>query len=184
MKSNEEISFSDEAFERNGIEAPTDITFTLRVHDSNDWMADALVEQEFTIYPMGEEAVQPYERAAQPADIVLFDNEQCKMIVTGFEMDEIWGYTMKVYLENKTDLDLMFSTDGVAVNGFMCDPFWADSVAAGKRSNAEISWSEESFAENGITEVTEIVLPIRVHDNNDWMADDIVNETFTVTPAN
>lgn len=83
---------------------------------------------------------------------------------------------------NKTDLELMFSTDGVAVNGFMCDPFWADSVAAGKRSNTEITWSEDDFAENGITEVTEITLPVRVYDNNDWSAEDIANEIFTVNP--
>lgn len=183
MKSNEEISFSSDNFDKNGITNPTDISFTLRVYDNNDWAADALVEQEFIIYPMGEDAVQPYERESQPEDMVLFDNEQCKMIVTGFEEDDIWGYTMKVYLENKTDKELMFSTDGVAINGFMCDPFWAETVAAGKRSNTEITWYTESLAESGITEeITEIVLPIRVYDNNDWMADDFVNETFTVNP--
>lgn len=182
MKANEEISFFDEMLKNNGIEAPTDITFTLRVYDNNDWAAEELVEQEFTIYPMGEEAVRPYERTAQPGDIVLVDNEQCGIIVTGFEMDEIWGYTMKVYLENKTDMELMFSTDGVAVNGFMCDPFWAQTVSEGKRSNSEICWYAESLAENGISEVTQIVLPVRVYDNNDWMADDLVNQTFTVNP--
>lgn len=182
MKANEEISFAAEAFERNGIEVPTEITFTLRVYDNNDWTADALVEQKFAIYPMGEEAVQPYERQAQPEEKVLFDNEQCSMIVTGFEMDEIWGYTMKVYLENKTDMDLMFSADGVAVNGFMCDPFWAETVVAGKRSNTEITWYQEALAENGITEVTEILLPMRVYDNNDWMADAVLEESFTINP--
>lgn len=182
MKANEEISFSTDSFERNGIETPTDIQLTLRVSDNNDWMADPLVEEEYTVYPMGEEAFQTYERADQSEDKVLFDNEYCKMIVTGFETDEIWGYTMKVYLENKTDTELMFSTDGVAVNGFMCDPFWADTVAAGKRSNTEITWSDTAFEENGITEVEEIVLPIRVSNNNDWMEDPYVEEAFTVNP--
>ena len=182
MKSNEEISFSAEAFERNGITTPTDIQFILRVSDYNDWMADPLVEQEFTVYPMGEEAVQVYERADQPEDIVLFDNESCKMIVTGFEQDEIWGYSMNVYLENKTDKEMMFSTDGVAVNGFMCDPFWGESVMPGKRSNTSIMWSETTFEENGITEVEEIVLPIRVTDYSDWAEDPFVEESFTVNP--
>ena len=182
MKSNEEISFSTEAFEKNGIEVPTDITFTLRVYDNNDWEADHLVEQEFTVYPLGEEAVQTYSREAKPEDMVLCDNEYCAIIATGFYDDEIWGYTMQLYLENKTEAELMFSTDGVAVNGFMCDPFWADTVAAGKRSNVEITWSDEAFSENGIEDVTEIVLPFRVYDNNDWDADDFVNETYTVNP--
>ena len=182
MKSNEEISFSEETFERNSIETPTEITFTLRIYDNNNWEADYLVEQEFTIYPLGEDAVQSYEREAGENDIVLCENENCAIIVTGFYEDEIWGYTMQIYLENKTDVDLMFSVDGVAVNGFMCDPFWAETVAAGKRSNAEIIWAEESFAENGIEEVTEIVMPFCVYDANDWSADDLVDETYTVNP--
>ena len=182
MRSNEEISFSSDSFEKNGITIPTDISFTLRVYDNNDWSADAFVEEDFVIYPLGEDAVQPYTREDQPNDIVLFDNEQCRMIVTGFDPDGMWGYTMQVYLENKTDVEQMFSADGVAVNGFMCDPFWAESVAAGKRSNTEITWYEDDFAMNGITEVTEIVLPIRVYDNNDWNAADFVDDTFTVNP--
>ena len=183
MKANEEISFATESFERNGIETPSEISFTLRVSDYNDWAADALVEQEFTVYPLGEEAVQVQERVAQPEDVVLLDNEQCKMVVTGFETDDIWGYTMKVYLENKTEKELMFSVDGVAVNGFMCDPFWAEAVAAGKCSNTGITWYTETLEESGITEeITEIVLPVRVYDNNDWMAEDIVNQTVTVNP--
>ena len=182
MKSNEEISFSTESFERNGITAPTDIQFKLRVSDYNDWMADPLVEQEFVVYPMGEEAVQVYERVDQPEDIVLFDNEYCKMIVTGFEQDDIWGYSMNVHLENKTDKEMMFSADGVAVNGFMCDPFWGESVMPGKRSNTSITWSKESFEENCITEVEEIVLPIRVSDYSDWMEEPYVEDSFTVNP--
>lgn len=182
MKSNEEISFSEEAFDRNGIESPTEITFTLRVYDSNDWEAPYLVEQEFTIYPLGEAAVQEYVREAGPQDIILCDNEYCTIIATGFVVDEIWGYTMQVYLENKTDVELLFSADGVAVNGFMCDPFWAERVTAGNRSNTELVWSEDAFVENGIEEVTEIVLPFRVYDNNNWETDDFVNETYTVNP--
>ena len=182
MKANEDISFSTEIFERNGIVRPTDIQLILRVSDYNDFMADPLVEQQFEIYPMGEDAVQVYERADQPEDIVLIDNDTCKMVVTGFEQDDIWGYSMNVYLENKTDKELMFSTDGVAVNGFMCDPFWAESVMPGKRSNTAITWSETTFEECGITEVEEITLPVRVSDSNDWMEDPFVEETFTVKP--
>ena len=182
MKSNEEISFSEESFAQNGIDVPTEITFTLRIYDNNDWDAENLLEQEYTVYPLGEDAVKLYVREMGTDDIVLCENENCAIIVTGFYEDEIWGYTMQVYLENKTNAELMFSADGVAVNGFMCDPYWADTVAAGKRSNVEIIWPEESFAENGIEEVTEIVLPFRVYDNNDWDAEDVVNETYTVNP--
>lgn len=182
MKANEEITFPSENLKRNGIETVTDIEFTFRVYDSENWEEEDMVNGIFTIYPLGEDAVQPFTR--QPADdeIVLYDNENCSMIITGFDPENVWGYTVNVYLENKTDQDLMFSIGDAAVNGFMCDPFWAETVAAGKRSNTTVSWMAQDFEENGITEVESLTLPIRVYDSEDWNTADLVNETFTVNP--
>lgn len=182
MKANEDIHFSSDDFKRNGITEVTDISFTLNVYDSNDWTSDRLVSEEFTIYPMGADAVVPFSRTPVEGETVLFDSEQCTMIVTGFDPDGTWGYTVNVYLENKTEDTLMFSADDVSVNGFMCDPFWAESVAPGKRSNTAISWMESDFADNGITQVESITLPVRVYDENNWNREDLVSEAFTLTP--
>lgn len=182
MKANEEIHFMEEDLKRSGIETVTDIEYTLRVYDSNDWDAEDLVNEPVTIYPLGEEAVQPFTRQSVADEIVLFDDDNCTMIVTGFDPESIWGYTMNVYLENKTGENLMFSIGDAAVNGFMCDPFWAETVAPGKRSNTTVSWMTQDFEENGITEVDSLTLPIRVYNADNWHAADLVNETFTVNP--
>lgn len=182
MKSNEEISFMDTEFEANGITTVTEITFTLRVSDNNDWMADPILEETFTIYPLGQEAVEPYVRVPVEGEVVLVDNEYCTMIVTGYDPDNIFGYTMNVYLENKTDSIMMFSADSVSVNGFMCDPFWAADVAPGKRSNSQITWMDSTLEENGITEIESITLPVRIYNQEDWLQDAYVEETFTVNP--
>lgn len=182
MKANEEISFYEEDLELNGIQTVTDISFDLTVYDSNDWSADYLVSDNFTIYPYGEEAVTPYVREAVEGETVLVDNEYCTIIIVGYDPDNYWGYTVNVYLENKTDSTLMFAIEDAAVNGFMCDPFWADTVAGGKRSNTEISWSSSDFEANGIAEVETLVLPFSVYNYDDWSADYYVDETFTVNP--
>ena len=182
MKANENIRFSQESFDRNGIETVTDLEFQLDVYDSNNWDAEHLVSDVFTLYPLGEEAFTLYTREPQETDLVLFDNENCTMIVTGFDPESVWGYSVNVYLRNKTDKALMFSVQDAAVNGFMCDPFWANTVAPGKASNTNITWFPSSLEEAGITEVESLTLPIRVYDANDWMAEDILNETFTVQP--
>ena len=182
MKSNEEISFPAQSFTLNGITSVTDITFTLDIYDSSDWTADHLVSDTFTIYPQGEAAVQTHQRTPVEGELVLFDDGNCAMIVTGFDPDNIWGYTMNVYLENKTDKTLMFSVDDAPVNGFMCDPFWAETVAPGKRSNTAISWLEEEFETNGIANVESLTLPITVYDANDLEANHLIDETFTVNP--
>ena len=114
--------------------------------------------------------------------LVLVDNEDITFTVTAIEDDPLWGYTLKVYLENKTDKQLMFSAGNVSVNGFMCDPYWAQTVDAGKRSNTGISWFGSDFEENGIDAVTDITFTLRVYDSSDWLAEDIFTDTFTVNP--
>ena len=182
MKANEKISFLRENLERNGITEVTDISFTLAVYDGTDLLADYLVDDVFTVYPQGEAAYRTYDRLPQPTDRVLFDNDDCAMTVTGFDTESIWGYTLDVYLENRTDDPLMFSASDVAINGFMCDPYWAVEVAPGKKCNTQITWSESDLTENGISQVETILLPIRVYDSEDWLAGDILEEAFTLTP--
>ena len=182
MKANENIRFSESDFLSNRISQVTEIQFALDVYDSNDWNAAHLVSETFTLYPMGEEAVQSYARQPLDTDILLFDDSNCSMIVTGFEPDSTWGYTVNVYLENKTDKTLMFTVGDAAVNGFMCDPTWAKTVAPGKRSNTAINWFQSALEENGITQVESISLPISVYDANDWMAEHLIDETFTLNP--
>ena len=114
--------------------------------------------------------------------IVLVDNEDITFSITGIEEDGLIGYTLKVFLENKTDKELMFTLEDTSVNGFMCDPFWAETVVAGKKSNTTISWFESDFQENDIESVEDITFTLRIYDNDDWMADDILKEVFTVNP--
>lgn len=182
MKANEVISFLQEDLLGNGITQVTDVTFTLSVYDSNDWSAEELAEEEFSFYPLGKDAVKDNPRQAGSEDRILFDNEDCTMIVTGFDPESMWGYSMHVYLENKTDDTLMFSVGDAAINGFMCDPFWAVTVAPGKKCNTQISWLDSTLEENAIQKVETITLPVRVYDSDDWMDEDVLNQTFEIKP--
>ncbi len=42
----------------------------------------------------------------------------------------------------------MFFVDNVSVNDFMCDPFWASTVSAGKETNKQIHFLESEFEKN------------------------------------
>lgn len=130
------------------------------------------------------ETVPSNEKDPKPSfeEVVFVDNDICTFKITAIEEDSIWGYTLKAYLENKTDLELMFSLSNVSVNGFMCDPLWATSVTGGMKANEEINFSSESFKANGIETVTDITFTLSVYDNNDWTAEHLVTETFTIYP--
>lgn len=180
-KSNEEINFSED-LSSYGLTDFTDIQLTFRVYDNDDWMADDVALQTVHIYPYGEDKATTFVRESQSTDHVIVDNENVTIIVTGYDEDGIWGYTMHLYLVNKTDSEVMFSVDDVSVNGFMADPFWAASVAAGKAAFSDVSWSDSTFEENDITTVEEIEMTWSVYNNEDWTQDDIYNETVVLNP--
>lgn len=181
-KANEEISFSDSALEENGVGDFTDIELTFRVYDSNDWTADAVAKETIHVYPYGEDKAVTFVREAQPSDNVIIDNEYVTVIVTGYEDDDIWGYTANLFLMNKTDTTVMFSVDDASVNGYMADPFYATSVSAGKCAFSSMSWSDTTLEENGITEIEEIEILLRAYNADDFMADDFANEVITLNP--
>jgi hypothetical protein len=181
-KSNEDISFPDDTLKANGINEFTDIEVTFRVYDTDELAADPVALETVHVYPFGEEKAAKFVRESQPTDIVIYNNENVSVIVTGYTDDPILGYTVNVYLENKTDKTLMFSVDEVSVNGYMADPFWAKEVYPGKAAFTSMSWSDTTFDENDITEVEEIEFLLKVYDSNDLMADNLIEETITLKP--
>jgi len=56
-------------------------------------------------------------------------------------------------------------------------------VAAGKKSNSDISFSSDNLERASIPVVEEIVFTLRVSDADDWMADNLVNEEFVIYPT-
>ena len=181
-KANESITFMDSSFDDNDIGLYTDIEISFRVYDSNDWLADPVAETTVHVYPYGEEKAVKFNRDTKDSDNVIIDNENISFIVTGYEQDEIWGYTINIFLVNKTDKNIMFSVDEASVNGFMVDPFFATTVNANKVSFATISWMESSFEENEITDVETIEFILKATDNDNWLADAIVSQTVTLSP--
>jgi hypothetical protein len=116
-------------------------------------------------------------------DTVIVDDENVAFTITSVKDSGFWGFTLKVFCENKTDKDLMFSWDNVSVNGYMIDPFWATEIAAGRKSNTEISFSDSALERANISSVDEIVFKLRVYDSNDWQADNFVNDEFIIYPT-
>ena len=181
-KGNCEITWMRDSLQEKQISDVTEVDFTLNVYNDDDYTEAALMHDPFTVYPLGEENAAAVVREPAAADHVLVDDDNCAVIITGYEPDNSWGYAMKLYLVNKTDHDMVFSIDNSSVNGIMCDPFWAEIVCAGKASYSTVLWDKSALSENDITEVKEISLPLRVYADEN-IADPYVNETFELTPA-
>lgn len=182
-EANETVTWMSATLEENSLEANkiTQVTFTLNVYDNDDWMADRIVEQEFTIYPKGEENATTVEQTTSETDVVLADNDQVKMVVTGFDPNGFNGFEMKLTVINKTSQNIMVSADNVSIDGVMCDPFWADSIAAEKTANETISWMDTTLEEAGLSKdtISSIEFPITISDADSY--DTIMEQTFNIT---
>lgn len=115
-------------------------------------------------------------------ELTLVEDANCTVKVTAVQAEKDGGFTIQVFLENKTDKELMYTVDDVSVNGFMCDPFWASTVSAGKKSNEKISFSASDFKDNNIEKVESVTFTLKVYSSGDMDAEDLVNKEFTVTP--
>lgn len=183
-KANDNITFMDMDLKENGVGDYTDIELTFNVSDYNDWSADPVTVETVHIYPFGEDKATTFVREPQTSDNIIMDNEYATVIVTGYNPDGFWGYTVNLYLVNKSDKNLSFIAGNVSVNGFMMDPYFSPTIPAGKVGFATMSWSSSTFEENNITHVDEIEFDLRLGDNDDWKADEYVNETIKLTPGN
>ena len=169
-KAAEKLSFSKSEMKDYGIAAMDELSFELMIYDSENYSGDYIVNERCTVYPTGLSAdavVYPDHQAAENEQIIV-DNDSCTFIITGVDPDNIWGYTVKAYVLNKTDSTVTCSWEDVSVNGMMCDPFWATSIAPGCRKLVEISFSDSELEEIGAESVEEIEFKLNCYDDAHW----------------
>lgn len=180
---NSVIDLDTYALEKMGIRSVDEITFTLRISDSENWMEAPIAENVCTIYPTGLTAdtlVLP-QRPETAAQAVIAEDENIRFVIEEVRNEDS-AYTLQVYMENRTDRNLMYAWDLVSVNGNMIDPFWASFVAAGKKACSEITFSRSDLEANGITDVSDIEFKLIVSDYDDWEAPNLLEQTFTYNP--
>ena len=179
-KSNSEINFSESSLKEYGIEEFTDIELSFRVYDSDNLETENVAQETVHVYPLGEEKAEKFEWKKEDSDITIVDNDEISATIIGYREDGIWGYTADIFLQNKTDKTVMFSVEDASVNGYMIDPFWATSVSGGKCMFGSMSWSGETFEENGIEKVEEIEFVFKAYDEESM--NDYFKEKITLNP--
>ncbi len=180
-KANEEISFSLDESINDLIGDYTDIELTFRVYDG-DWNTDDAANETVHVYPYGEDKATKYVRASLDTDNVLVDNEYATVIVTGYDENSFWGYDVNLFIENKSDKNLMVSVDNASINGIMADPFYAVAVLPGKCTFSSISWFSNTLEENDITDVETIEFELKIYDCDNLLEDYITDDVVKLNP--
>lgn len=118
---------------------------------------------------------------AEFEETTVIDDSDCIVRITSIEPDSEYGYVLKAYFENNSDMDLYFVISDASLNGVMCDPYFGIEVAAGKKANSEIEFYSFSYITEDIGEISNIEFTFYVYDNDTW--DEITSGTANIFPS-
>ncbi len=177
--STSQITWMPTNLERLEIDNATKVKFGLLVYDDDDYTAPTVEQNTYTVYPHGEESASSTIRTAKDSDVILLDNDVCTVTFTSWDPESDWGPALHLYITNKTEEDIMFSTQNVSLNDTMCDPYWASMISAGCSSDEALLWIADTVEEKGIGEISTITLPFTAYPDADVMQT-LVEETLIV----
>ena len=183
-KVNSIIGIDTYALEKIGINNVEEISFTLTVRDSEEFMEPPIVEESYSLYPTGKnaESVKRPQYRHREGETVIVDNEDLTFII--YEVDDELAdyYTLYCYAANRTDKDILLFWEDVSVNGFMVNPYWSVSIGQGKQAYSEIIFFRSDLEKQDIEVVQNIEFRLQASDNADWSADYLFDEVFTFKP--
>lgn len=95
--------------------------------------------------------------------------DQNDIVITATELGKsLWGPELKLLIENNSDTNLVFQVRNASVNGFMANTMMSQDVAAGKKSNTEITFTSKGLKECGIDTFANIEFSFHVFTEDGW----------------
>ena len=95
--------------------------------------------------------------------------DQDNVVITATGMDEsVFGPELKLLIENNSDTNLTFQVRNASVNGYMADTMMSEDVAAGKKSNMEITFTTSGLKECGIDTFANMEFSFHIFTTDGW----------------
>ncbi|MEN6593428.1 MAG: zinc ribbon domain-containing protein [Clostridiaceae bacterium] len=114
------------------------------------------------------EEVEPTSGDVTVSEQVVLDQDGVRVTVLSMDMENWFGPTLNVLIENNTDKSLTVQARESSVNGVMMDPYFSCDVAAGKKANGEISYLSTDLSDAGITTIQTMELLFYVYETDTW----------------
>ncbi len=101
-------------------------------------------------------------------ETVLLEESGVRITAKSFEQDSIFGPSVKLLVENESDKNLSVQTRSSSVNGYMVDIIFSSDVAAGKKSNEEMTFMDSTLELCGIETIADIEFSFHIYDSDTW----------------
>ena len=120
-KSTHQLFFTQDQLTLCGITQVAQIDFFMRIECAFQSTVIKPVDQLFTVYPMGKDAVRPFVWERVEGETVFSDDLTGSITITGHGPIDA-GYAVDVYLENHTGAAMTFRADQILLNHKQCTP--------------------------------------------------------------
>lgn len=116
-------------------------------------------------------------------NVVLADNDECRVTVTGYGGDQEDGYEVKLLLENKNkSRDCLFAVERAYLDGIQSEAYYAGTAAPEKSIEGYVHFNADEMKKYGIKTPTDIALYLSAIDP-DYYNGDYIDETCHVYPG-
>ncbi|MBR3077855.1 MAG: hypothetical protein IKH07_08025 [Oscillospiraceae bacterium] len=113
----------------------------------------------------------------------LMDTDSCALSVIDVGMDEIWGFTVKLSCENKSESTQLFSLDSASCRGWQLNTEWFTQVDAGETKESEFNVFPYYLDRCGLEQVDECRMHIRVLNDDSFSGELFADEELVFFPS-
>ncbi len=182
QKEDFELYFPATELIENGIGSFTDIEVTFLVYDSDDEFGQPIVLETVHIYPYGQDKASQYVREAKPNDQIIINNQYITVTVIGYDPQGLDGYTVSLFMTNKTQYTLMYSIEEASINGYPAQLYYATTIDGGNSMFGSFYFINDLLKEYGIEKIETIELKFRAFDIEASDGTDYTNEVVVLKP--
>lgn len=177
-KDNETITLLSSSLEEAGINTISEIDISFHVYDSESY--DTLFDTDEVSIKTS--AYGTVEQPALDTGKELVNKDGVRIVGKYVTEDSIWGAGVLLFIENKSDKDILVQCDNMSINGYMVTPYFSSQVNKGRMALDTITILSSDLEENNIDEVKDLELNFNIVDPDSY---DTIYESepipFTVT---
>lgn len=157
-KVNDTINLLSSGLEEAGIDTISEINISFHIFDADSF--DTLFDtDEITLKTS---AYGTVEQLAMDSGKELLNKDGVRIVGKYVTEDSFWGAGVLLFIENKSDSDIIVQCDNMSVNGYMVTPYFSCQVNKGRMALDTITILSTDLEENGIDEVKNLELNFNI----------------------
>lgn len=172
-KAFETLYFSESDLEEAGIDQIEQIEVYFYIYDSESY------SRLFTAKPAVIKTNNFTGEDIEPNDegLELYNDNGIRIVFKYLQSDDIFGESLVLFLENKTDQDVNIQDKDLSINGFMVSSLFSSTILAGKMAIDEIMLLDSDLEENDIESIEEVELKFTISNRETYQT---ITETDSI----